>query len=227
MPTALNLCALLLFFTIMTTDTAQLRIIEAAGPIFAQKGFAATTVREICAAAQVNQAAINYYFGSKESLYKEVFTSTYSTFSPWVPADDNSETDPSLPFETRLRHLMTRRTNEILSSELSRWKVQLIFREIHDPTPSCGEKLQEYIIRDYEAIYHFLDEYFAEETTEDVRWKLVFNMLGTVFFYRTSGWVVRKVVPEKIREDCFDPESIADFAVDAFLAASVPYRRKM
>ncbi len=49
----------------------RIRILEAAAAIFAKHGFAATTIRHICSKAQVNLAAVNYHFGSKEGLYRE------------------------------------------------------------------------------------------------------------------------------------------------------------
>jgi AcrR family transcriptional regulator len=210
----------------MMTDTIQLRIIEAAGPIFAQKGFAATTVREICATAKVNQAAINYYFGSKESLYKEVFASTYSSFTPISCDYSISEPDQSLSFEERFCDFMIRRTKDFFATDLIGWKMQLIFRELHDPTPSCGEKLQEYIIRDYKFIYHYLDEYFDPETPEHIRWKCIFSMFGSIFFYKKCGWLLRKIIHEEMRPEHFKPEQIASFAVQEFFAVAAPYRKQ-
>src|SRR5687768_3719360 len=52
-------------------DTTRERIIDAAGEIFAQRGFDSTTVRDICQAAGANVAAVNYYFGDKQRLYVE------------------------------------------------------------------------------------------------------------------------------------------------------------
>lgn len=48
------------------------RILDAAETLFAEHGFGATSVRDITAAAGVNVAAINYHFGGKDSLYREV-----------------------------------------------------------------------------------------------------------------------------------------------------------
>ncbi|SFU19079.1 TetR/AcrR family transcriptional regulator [Mesorhizobium sp. YR577] len=48
------------------------RIIAAAREVFIEQGFDLATVREITLRADVNVAAINYYFGSKDELISEV-----------------------------------------------------------------------------------------------------------------------------------------------------------
>lgn len=50
-------------------------IIEAAMRLFAEKGYEATSVRDIATQAQANLALINYHFGSKEGLLKEIIES--------------------------------------------------------------------------------------------------------------------------------------------------------
>ena len=49
------------------------RILGAAEELFARHGFAGASLRQVTAAAQVNLAAVNYHFGSKENLINEVF----------------------------------------------------------------------------------------------------------------------------------------------------------
>lgn len=49
------------------------RILNAAESLFATHGFMATSLREVTSLAQVNIAAVNYHFGSKENLINEVF----------------------------------------------------------------------------------------------------------------------------------------------------------
>ncbi len=53
-------------------DTKQ-RVLDAAERLFAQKGFAATSLRTITAEAGVNLASVNYHFGSKEALLQSVY----------------------------------------------------------------------------------------------------------------------------------------------------------
>jgi len=57
------------------------RLLNAAGEVFAQKGFRGAKVADICQRAGANVAAVNYYFGDKKSLYREV----------WQDALENSE----------------------------------------------------------------------------------------------------------------------------------------
>jgi len=49
------------------------RILHAAEDLFAQHGFAGTSLRQVTSRADVNIAAVNYHFGSKENLVHEVF----------------------------------------------------------------------------------------------------------------------------------------------------------
>ena len=49
------------------------RILGAAEELFAQHGFLGTSLRQVTSRADVNIAAVNYHFGSKENLINEVF----------------------------------------------------------------------------------------------------------------------------------------------------------
>jgi len=51
------------------------RILDTAEVLFAQKGFAETSLRAITSKAGVNLAAVNYHFGSKEALIQAVTVS--------------------------------------------------------------------------------------------------------------------------------------------------------
>ncbi len=61
-------------------SSVRQRLLRAASDLFAQKGYAATTVREIVAAVGVTKPVLYYYLGSKEGLYLELMQSTSQSF---------------------------------------------------------------------------------------------------------------------------------------------------
>jgi len=57
----------------MPTDRTRAAILNAAERLYADRGFGDVTLRDIVAAAEVNLAAVNYHFGSKDELIAELF----------------------------------------------------------------------------------------------------------------------------------------------------------
>lgn len=76
----------------------RLRILHAAGAVFAERGYEAATVRDIAARAGVNQALIFRYFGSKKALLAEVMAQD--------GREQVSTTPPERLFETALRGVL-------------------------------------------------------------------------------------------------------------------------
>lgn len=52
---------------------SQERLLDSAEKLFSEKGFDAANVRELAGNAGCNIASINYYFGGKDNLYREVW----------------------------------------------------------------------------------------------------------------------------------------------------------
>src|SRR6202051_2123505 len=57
----------------MASDHTRSAILNAAERLYADRGFGDVTLRDIVAAANVNLAAVNYHFGSKDELIAELF----------------------------------------------------------------------------------------------------------------------------------------------------------
>jgi AcrR family transcriptional regulator len=63
------------------TATTRDRLLTAAIRVFAARGYRDATVREICRqAGSSNINSINYYFGSKESLYREILELIFKAY---------------------------------------------------------------------------------------------------------------------------------------------------
>ncbi len=61
-------------------NSSRDRILNEAVRLFARKGFGSTGLRELAAAAEVNLAMINYFFGSKKTLLKEILDHFFSGY---------------------------------------------------------------------------------------------------------------------------------------------------
>lgn len=61
-------------------DNIREKLLAAALGLFNQKGYAATSVREIVEAAGVTKPVLYYYFGSKEGIYLELMQSSLARF---------------------------------------------------------------------------------------------------------------------------------------------------
>ncbi len=59
-------------------ETVRQRLLAAATDLFARKGYAATTVREIVDSARVTKPVLYYYFANKEGIYLELMRLTFS-----------------------------------------------------------------------------------------------------------------------------------------------------
>jgi AcrR family transcriptional regulator len=68
-------------------ETTRDGLIKAAIAVFSAKGFEGGSIREITQAANANQAAINYHFGGKDGLYREVLKASVQAFAELSPLD--------------------------------------------------------------------------------------------------------------------------------------------
>lgn len=59
------------------SELTRQRILEAAQQLFASRGYAETGVRDICALADVNQALVARYFGSKLGLFEQALETSF------------------------------------------------------------------------------------------------------------------------------------------------------
>jgi TetR/AcrR family transcriptional regulator len=64
----------------MQTPSTEEHIKAMARRVFIEKGYAATTTRDIAEAAETNVALINYYFRSKEKLFENIFQDVALSF---------------------------------------------------------------------------------------------------------------------------------------------------
>jgi len=110
------------------------RLLKAAAQLFADRGFKKVTVRDICRAARANVSAVNYHFGDKTGLYREVLQLAIETMR--ATSDAAREAGEGLPADERLRRYINVSMCRTMSSGNVTWISRLIHREMTDPTPT-------------------------------------------------------------------------------------------
>ena len=71
----------------MTDQTVRQRLLASAAELFARKGYASTTVREIVEASNVTKPALYYYFRNKEEIYLELMRQAEARFEILLGSD--------------------------------------------------------------------------------------------------------------------------------------------
>ncbi|CAK7053490.1 MAG: hypothetical protein DELT_01110 [Desulfovibrio sp.] len=113
-------------------QSTRMVVLEAAGQVFAERGFGDATSKEICERAGANSAAVNYYFGGKENVYEEVLVEAHRQMVSLEDLDRIILSDDSP--EQKLRSFFHRMLQTAISSpEL--WGIKIYLRELISPTP--------------------------------------------------------------------------------------------
>lgn len=174
----------------MEKDT-RTRLIAAATPLFADKGFAAVSIRELAREAGVNVAAISYHFGGKEALYQAVLD---EQFEPLGQLLRQSEKFLALPPEERLGGY----AENIAGIHQKRpYFVQFMHREMTSPTSCLKTVVKKYIEPMYQFLYQALQEGVGTgRFRADLDLGLaVLSLVGIMNFYFIGRQVVKEVLP--------------------------------
>jgi len=119
----------------MTEDReTRARLLHAGERLFADRGFKKVTVREICRAARANVAAVNYHFGDKVGLYREVLAKAIETMRATTEAARQAGSDGTP--EQKLRAYIRVFLQRVIGQGHDTWIHQLMAHEIADPTPA-------------------------------------------------------------------------------------------
>ena len=190
-----------------TLDDARTKVLQAAGPIFADKGFRAATVREICKAAGTNVAAVNYYFGDKERLYIETVKQATRVRAEEVPFPQHpAGTLPSIRLHAFIETLLTR----MLQADPERWQARLMAREVLQPTRACREMVEDYFGPDFARLLDILQELLPAGTPRYRLRQFGFSVVGQCFFYRFAGKIVGMLTPAEELQGHYSIHELAE-----------------
>jgi AcrR family transcriptional regulator len=122
-------------------ETRQ-RLIESATRLFAERGFAKVTVREICRAAGANVAAVNYHFGGKTGLYQEIVRSAIRTMHETT--QEIQTLGEGRPPDEQLRIFVRVFLTRVVQAR-DGWIHRFMAHELNDPTPALDMVIKQVI----------------------------------------------------------------------------------
>jgi AcrR family transcriptional regulator len=189
------------------SDDTRTRILAAAGPIFAEKGFQAATVREICRAAGVNLASVNYYFGDKETLYIEAVKLARCLRTSQAPMPELSD---DMPPEQRLRLFVQTMVTRMVGIENVSWQSQLMMHEMLRPTKACQAMVEEFLRPEFNMLLKILAELLPEDVPHHDLHHAGFSIIGQCLFYRVAGDIVRFIVSPDEFQRRYTVEQLTD-----------------
>ncbi len=198
------------------TDSTKLRIVLAAGPIFARKGFKAATVREICDAAQVNLASINYYFGDKLQLYNETVIQAQQMRVQQFPIPS---WEPKTPAEKKLQDFVALLLNRTVALKSAPWQVRLLMREILQPTEACRKLVEDYFRPFLDVLMSIIDDVLERKLPEHRRLQIALSVIGQCMIYRFAGDVTAMMIREHQVESQFEIAELSKHIAGFSLAA--------
>lgn len=114
-------------------DPTREKLLEVAERVFADRGYQAATIREICVRAGANVAAVNYHFGGKLGLYTEVLQQ--SIRAAQIDAV-RSALDKTAAPEDILRAVIRARLQGVCRGDLPVWHLRILTHEMAQPSPA-------------------------------------------------------------------------------------------
>jgi AcrR family transcriptional regulator len=177
---------------------AREQLIAHATRIFATKGYAAASTREICQAAGANVAAIHYYFGDKEALYRAVLSAPVDA----IAAEFGRFADPALSFEEAMRHVLQPFVRMALTDDPQSQHVQrLHLREALEPSAVFRDVVDRIIVPLHNALVALLARHCGTKRVDEGLHQLAFAIVAMANDYCMSREFIRLLAPQVLDRD--------------------------
>jgi AcrR family transcriptional regulator len=190
------------------------RLLEAAGEEFAERGFRAATVRDICNRADANVAAVNYHFGDKEKLYAAAVRDAHDCV-------ERHRIDAGLPAnatpEQRLHTFVRAFFTGLLEAGKPAWHAKLMAREMAEPTAVLNEIAQHGVRPRLEALSAIIRAIIGEDAPQPLVHRCARSIVGQILFYHFARPMLERVFPNE-KLDASAVDALADHVTKFSLA---------
>lgn len=198
------------------------KLIEAAGRIFAERGYQAATVREICLAAGENVAAIHYHFGDKLGLYMQVVQQSVDAAS--MEAMRHAFAQPAPP-ETILRDVIRARLRGLCRDDRPDWHFHILVHELAQPSPALEQMIHHVGRPLFTRLLELVGRMIGLPPVDDKTRLCALSVMGQIITYVVARpllagvWPGLKMTPQQV-------DRVADHIADFSLAYIHSFRNQ-
>jgi len=194
-------------------DDTREKLIDAAGGVFAEVGFHDATVREICARAGANTAAVNYHFRDKLGLYTEVLKTAMLAQQAAPDSKISQLPDPRVALRAMVHDWLGR------MSEGSKraWFARIMAHEMAQPTPAL-DRMVEAMQPNYLRFLALVGKLTGRGPNDSRTRMCVHSVVGQIVHYTRSQPMIERLWPDLHLDEEEHRRAIADHIVAFSLA---------
>jgi TetR/AcrR family transcriptional regulator, regulator of cefoperazone and chloramphenicol sensitivity len=174
-------------------NSTRNKILSAGIKVFAEKGYKDATVREICKeAGTANINSINYYFRSKERLYREILEIIFSEYDKF-DLQDWEQKAPQEQFKKMiLNFCRVLYKNNAFSSDIT----AIFVNEMTRPSPFLVDLVDQYNRPRVERHLKMFKGLLGEDASEDMVRDCLVSVSGQLLYYSFAWPVFSRLFPD-------------------------------
>ena len=196
------------------SDPTREKLLEAAGPVFADRGYDAATVREICRRAGANVAAVNYHFRDKQGLYAQVLLRMAGEARI---ESMRAALDQSASPEEILRRVIRARMQGLGAHRPPDWHFRMVAREFSHPTPAMSRMIDKVSRPLYEGMLNLIGQIIDLPVDNEKTRLCTYSVMGQIMLYALAGPILMKLW-SGLKMTTEQMDRIADHIADFSLA---------
>jgi AcrR family transcriptional regulator len=182
--------------SVSAADTRE-RLLRAAMEVFAEHGFEAATIREICRRANANVAAVHYHFSDKKTLYAAIFDSVFTLLrerrTSFLPRD--------APPQERLRMYIRALFVEIFDCDGDADRCTrlsaIYLKEMAEPTEVLDRVVADHMRRDAEELYSIVGDLLGEGCAKAEVIDCSASVVGQILYYYQAEPIISRLHPDR------------------------------
>ncbi|HYC01071.1 MAG TPA: CerR family C-terminal domain-containing protein [Candidatus Limnocylindrales bacterium] len=196
----------------LSAQDTQRRLLEAAGIVFAERGFHSATIKDITDRAGAALASVNYHFRDKTELYAAVIRRIQTDAARIVPPVEE-QTGPAI---SRLRRAILHVVQQMIRRGQPPWERILMARELAQPSPALDPLIETVGRPLHERLGALIAEATGRREDDDAVILATSSVIGQCLYHVEHQSLIHRLHPQLHGE--LDTDQIADHIAEFSLA---------